>query len=432
MDWMRFSFSLFAFLFGVITPFYSSSCSSQHNNDNDEYDCNIDRSYDGSDWQGLYGKFNDTDYEICSDKIIYRYTSGINKAIDLVIPNYVFYKNTKLPVYLSDNLFYGFNISGSIYLNKFMTDIPSHIFENCFNMEKVFLSNKMINVGESSFYGCLSLKTIEFSKYSEYWYLQSEEIFKFIETISDDAFYNVALEIDIFFENLNSIGSAAFNSCNRIKSVNFLNNCLTDQSNLKDECFSNCWNIRYVTLNKNIDTVGKKCFIGCYNLKELKWQINSFEEEIKINEFAFANCRSLERITSDFGFFSPSYIGNNAFDSDINFYINYNFDNFFACTKYIGEYAFSSCKKVVSIKFYLYENLVISSYAFYQCLELTEIDFSNFGSYGPWWETQVCIFNYICNSGTFYVSEQIDAILWIDFFDMQTNIDLDNWIFLSI
>ena len=49
-----------------------------------------------------------------------------------------------------------------------MTDIPSHIFENCFNMEKVFLFNKMINVGEKSFYGCMSLKTIEFSKYSEY------------------------------------------------------------------------------------------------------------------------------------------------------------------------------------------------------------------------------------------------------------------------
>ena len=64
-------------------------------------------------------------------------------------------------------------------------------------------------------------------------------------------------------------------------------------------------------------------------------------------------------------------------------YINWKLDNFFACTKYIGEYAFSSCKKVASIKFHLYENLVICSYAFYQCLELTEIDFSDFGSYEP-------------------------------------------------
>ena len=164
----------------------------------------------------------------------------------------------------------------------------------------------------------------------------------------------------------------------------------------------------------------------------MKWQINSFEKEIKINESAFANCRSLERITSDLGFFSPSYIGKKAFDSDVNFYINWKLDNFFACTKYIGEYAFSSCKKVVSIKFYLYENLVILSYAFYQCLELAEIDFSDFGSYEPWWEGQVCIFNNICNFGTFYVSKKIDPILWLDFFDMQTNINVDNWNFLQI
>lgn len=408
-------------LISTSIPLYSTSCSSKNN-----CDCRVDKSFNGSDWYGLYGKFDDSDYEIAEEKIIYKHLNGINYANNLVIPNYVLYEKKKLPVYLDKNLFFGFqNISGSVYLNEFMTDIPDHIFENCVNIKKIFLMNKIINVGERSFYNCLSLKSIEFSEYSEYYhYLHADEIFKFIESISNEAFYRVELDISIVFDKLENLGNSAFSDCTHIKSVIFSNNCLFLQKHLKNSSFSNCWNLQFVSLNKNIISVGDECFLGCYNLKKVNWEINSNNEDVLIGKKAFSHCYALAQIYSNLNNFSPSYIGDYAFDSDRAFNFNY-FDSenntFFLNTSFIGEYAFSSCETIKLVKFFPLENFIISSNAFYYCYRLDCIDFSNFGSFVPQWEGVVHIFDNICKNGIFYISNLDDLNSWLYFFNSQIN-----------
>lgn len=402
-------------------PIYSTSCSSKK-----KYDCRVDKSFDGSDWYGLYGKFDDSDYEITEERITYKHLNGINYVNNLVVPNYVWCEEKKLPVYLDENLFFGYlKISGSVYLNEFMTDIPDHIFENCVNIEKIFLMNKIINVGERSFYNCLSLKSIEFSECSEYYhYLYADEIFKFIESISDEAFYRVELNINIVFDKLENLGNSAFSDCTHIKSVTFSNNCLSQQKCLKNSSFSNCWNLQFVSLNKNIISIGDECFLGCYNLKKVNWEIDSNHENVLIGKKAFSHCYALAQICSNLSNFSPSYIGDYAFDSDKAFNFNY-FDSenntFFLNTSFIGEYAFSSCETIKLVKFYPSENFIICSNAFYYCYRLDCIDFSNFGLSVPKWYGVVHIFGNVCKNGVFYISNLDYSDSWLDFFNSQTN-----------
>lgn len=437
-------FTCFSLLFCANIPFYTTSCSKSENNDNHNYDCNIVKLFDGSDWYGLNGKFDSSDdYVIQDEKIIYKKLKGINSAHNLVFPNFVLYEGQKLSVYLDDSLFSGFfNLFGSIYLNVFTTNIPNYIFENCINLEKIFLMNKIISVGKRSFYNCTNLKSMEFSKYSEYYYLNSMEIFKFIESIYDEAFVYVEFNTNIEFDKLEILGCSAFSDCTQIKSIAFSNNCFSKnkQNKLENSCFSNCWNIRTVKLNKNIIEIGEECFLGCYNLEKVNWVINTNDNDVIIDKKAFYHCYILKEIYSNLCYFSPRYIGNNAFDSDKEFVINdidfeheHNNYLFFLKTTYIGNYAFSSCEKIKSVKFFFSEILIISSYAFYHCIRLSKIDFIDFIDIKPWWdETIVNIFVEINLVGEFYISTKADLELWLSFFERQTSKEtVEHWNFIQ-
>lgn len=403
------------------------------------------KKYDGSDWYGLYGQFSEGDYNIDfeNSKITYTNPYNLTYAHNLVLPDYVLYKQNQLAVFFDEGFFSGFPVQGSIYLNIFLDNIPERMFENCFDIQIIYIKNKLVNVGERAFYQCVSLKSIEFAKDSQYSNLSIQQLWMSIEYIGDEAFYYTSFNFDIYFLRLKSIGFGAFDSSTQVKSVTFLKGSLLEQKDhrLQKSTFSNCWNIRSLTLNDAILGIEDSCCLGCYNLSKIDWPINSDEHSIYIGQKAFFNCTNLRKINSkidSFPSFAPYYIDDEAFYGCENLYIDdldlgYSSQLFFRNTTHIGKYCFCDCNLIKSIKFINNSLLYICSYAFSGCDQLSRISFEDFGDVGPWWPSSKCIFNDICKFGTSYISPLAPFSKWKAFFELQVNVEIVNsWTFVVI
>jgi hypothetical protein len=116
----------------------------------------------------------------------------------------------------------------SFYIPDGVTRIEPYTFYDCAELENVGIAS-VIYVGEFAFYGCQSLKMLEFSEHLQY--------------IGDNAFYNCqTAEIPfVRFEELVFVGNFAFYNCLGLTALNA----------------------------ENLQTVGIKAFSGAYNIQEV-------------------------------------------------------------------------------------------------------------------------------------------------------------------
>lgn len=216
-----------------------------------------------------------------------------------------------------------------------ITEIGEGAFKENKNIEKLIIPSSIKTIGKYAFYGCTSLKTIEFS------------------------------------QGLLNIGKLAFSSCRLLEDLK-----LPDTLNIIDEfAFSECSSLKKIDIPYSVTEIGVSAFSWCENLEEINVHEDNEsyssenkilyskyksiliccpaglkETEVKIssdtrtiNDYAFNGCKNLRKIIIPEGVTS---IGNNGFSSCINLT-----DIFLPDTvEYLGYSVFYNCTNLKNVK----------------------------------------------------------------------------------
>ena len=117
--------------------------------------------------------------------------------------------------------------------------------------------------------------------------------------------------------------------------------------------FQNCYNLKSINFPENIPiSIYERSFEYCFKLENIN--LSNLSCTSSTLNYLFRGCKSLKEI--DLSSLTPS---------SSNGII------------YIGQYCFSECNDLKKIKLPLHGHQFNSSYAFYQCYNLEEVDFSN-------------------------------------------------------
>ena len=142
-------------------------------------------------------------------------------------------------------------------------------FRNCIHLEG-FICDQLLSCGKLCFYGCLSLKFVDFPLLAE---------------VGDYCFAGCGL-LEICFPQLLKAGIGAFNG-SRVQTV-----CLQKLEELSNLCFFNCKSMTDFTAN-NLIKISSECFSGCVKLQKIDAPLL---KEVGVD--IFKNCTALSEITA--------------------------------------------------------------------------------------------------------------------------------------
>ena len=169
------------------------------------------------------------------------------------------------------------------YNGKPVTKISDGMFENDTNITTITLSSNITYIGNNAFKNCPSFKQIIFKSASTYSTVSADthsgsyaittlavaiskkDPNNNIAFIGESAFYNcVALEsIDV--SSATTIGKNAFYGCSKLESVS-LNDNLTK---LADSTFNGCLKLNDLQLPSALTEIGANCFVNCQALENI-------------------------------------------------------------------------------------------------------------------------------------------------------------------
>lgn len=263
-----------------------------------------------------------------------------------------------------------------------VTSIPDYAFSELSTLSDVVLPEELANIGNYSFINCVSLKNISFSGS--------------LENIGENAFNNcVSLTNLVFPDGLLSIDGAAFENCSGLVNI-----VLPDGLKiLGGRAFVYCESLESVVLPGTITDIGSRVFYGCPKLTsagptddysiQFGWTESipeyafSDNDSIKsiflpsgikeIGYHAFDNCDSLEKVTIPETVVS---IGSWSFSGCSKLTtsgpINGGYSIEFGWETSIPKYAFDGCRTLSSVV--LPTTITsIGNAAFYDCINLQEI-----------------------------------------------------------
>ena len=157
--------------------------------------------------------------------------------------------------------------------------------------------------------------------------------------------------------NINSIGSSAFNNCGDLTSVTIPNSV----TSIGDRAFNNCSGLTSVIIPNSVTSIGNNAFRYCSSLTS----VTIPDGVTSIGNNAFEGCKSLTSVTIPDGVTS---IGNNAFE-DCKSLTSVIIPN---SVTSIGDRAFYNCSSLISVT--ISSSLTtIGVRAFYGCSCLTSI-----------------------------------------------------------
>ncbi|MFA6852098.1 MAG: leucine-rich repeat protein, partial [Bacilli bacterium] len=261
--------------------------------------------------------------------------------------------------------------------NKPVTVIDDYAFYNCYSLEYITIPDYVTYIGDSAFESCQSIEEII--------------IPDGVTSIGSRAFYRCEyLESIILPDSIISIGSSAFEYCSHFKSISIPQSL----TSISTSTFENCRNLETIVIPNSVTHIGDSAFENCDSIAS----ISIPDSVIYIGISAFAYCSSLQFIILSDNLY---YLGSNAFKgcnkltSEANEYALYihsktnpNFVLYKAwnisisqCTiqpntKFIYDYAFSSCTNLTSLAI---PNSVVSigASAFSSCTSLTSVTIPN-------------------------------------------------------
>ena len=227
-----------------------------------------------------------------------------------------------------------------------------------FGCQNTIIPNNVTNIGESAFYGCSGLTSIDIPNsvtsighmaFKECYGLTSVTIGNGLTSIGDNAFERCTSLKSIIVDTDNSIFDSR-NNCNAIietKSNNLIIGCMNtvipnSVTSIGEFAFYFCSGLTSIVIPNSVTDIGWWAFYGCSGLSSIDIP-NSVTD---IGENAFYGCSSLTSVT----------IPNSM--------------------TYIGDYVFAGCSSLTSIDI---PNSVVSieNSAFFDCTGLTSIIIPN-------------------------------------------------------
>ena len=190
------------------------------------------------------------------------------------------------------------NIITEVEISDTVQRIPSYMFANLPNLEKVTFGNDFQAVGEYAFQNCFSLKDVEFpdslqmigkGAFQGCSSIKKVELPKGTTIIATGAFYNCT-----------SVQKISIPTLNGNKLGNFFENTATTKSvviydekyNLAESAFEGWNNVEEISVNGVLTSIGKKAFKDCESLKSFRIP----EGVTDIQEQSFFNCKSAKEI----------------------------------------------------------------------------------------------------------------------------------------
>lgn len=222
--------------------------------------------------------------------------------------------------------------------------VPVGLFDGCTELKTVTLTDDITSVGENAFFGCSSLKSIDFTN---------------IETIESNAFAHSGIE-SVYAQKVTGIDSRAFDNCHSLTEAYFSN-----VTTIGDNCFSNDENLVTCEIPK-VQRIEKNTFQNDSSLEGF-----SLLNITYIGSNAFENCTSLG--SSEFSN-ELTEIGAGAFKGCTDF----KFTSIPASVKNVYDYAFQNTG-VVSVR--TNSNISFGSYVFNGCNNLKTVNLYDNQSY---------------------------------------------------
>lgn len=197
-----------------------------------------------------------------------------------------------------------------------LKEIPQSLFAGNGNLVEVLLGNSTETIGDSAFSGCDSLQkivipatvtTICDCAFSDCSSLEVPKLQEGLKTIGDAAFYKAALlerlgteAIDLgtltIPSTVQTIGESAFSGCEYLGEVIFadgdtvvLNIAGTMHNSYVISAFGNCENLYRVDLPERLEAIPLGIFYECPQLREVCFGKNVHT----ISQYAFYDCQSL-------------------------------------------------------------------------------------------------------------------------------------------
>ncbi len=181
---------------------------------------------------------------------------------------------------IGDYAFYSCTGLTSIVLPDGVTSIGACAFSSCMKLSSIVIPNGVTAIYDETFQACFELvsvrlpnvTTIGNNVFNSCYELNSIELSNNLSAIGECAFYSCTKLASIELpDNLNAIGENAFGNCENLSSIK-LPNGLTS---ISVRLFSNCYNLTSITIPESVVSIESGAFSYCDKIVE----INSLNPE---------------------------------------------------------------------------------------------------------------------------------------------------------
>ena len=201
---------------------------------------------------------------------------------------------------IGSGVFCGCKVLSEAIFSEGLTEIPSGIFDSCWNLEKVTIPSTIKTIGRSAFNGCFDLKTIYLpdglEKIGQFAFractsLETIDIPDTVTVIDYGAFNSCAsLDNVVLPQGLTELSFSAFSYCKSLTSIVVPKNI----TRIYSDTFQGCISLTSVKLYQGVTNIGGNAFQGCTNLKEIYMPKTIVKIGDTYTDTAFDDCTNLK------------------------------------------------------------------------------------------------------------------------------------------